>query len=384
MWANAKNSDGSYFVWIPRFAYRITYYEGYTEDENGNYIPTGEPTGYYDGYGMWSASEKTTKYKLDDGVETVKYKGKSYIVHPAFCDNVDMGGWDSDLTGFWFAKYEMSGSGSTTSSTDTLKSVSNAKILSTTIGNFYLYARNANYGYTGTEETLTSAGTEYTHTSYMNSHLVKNSEWGAVAYLTQSQYGRNGNEIDINNSSTYRTGNGGGSTSASSNETEKGSEDISYKDVTVTGAKASTTGNIYGIFDMSGGMAENTAAYDKLSTGTDSSGVSYISGLDYGLYMTQEAKDSNGNYISTKYITAYSNGTDDYYGTKIYEVGKVGDATKEVYAGDTLWFLDTESFASSELPFFVRGGYYNFNSYAGVFASNARWNGEALRTVLCP
>ena len=25
-WANAINSDGSYFVWIPRFAYKITYY----------------------------------------------------------------------------------------------------------------------------------------------------------------------------------------------------------------------------------------------------------------------------------------------------------------------------------------------------------------------
>ncbi len=33
---------------------------------------------------------------------------------------------------------------------------------------------------------------------------------GAVAYLTQSQYGRNGHEIDINNSSSFITGNGGG------------------------------------------------------------------------------------------------------------------------------------------------------------------------------
>ena len=44
--------------------------------------------------------------------------------------------------------------------------------------------------------------------SNKSSHMMKNSEWGAVAYLTHSQYGRNGFEIHINNSSTYVTGNG--------------------------------------------------------------------------------------------------------------------------------------------------------------------------------
>ena len=30
----------------------------------------------------------------------------------------------------------------------------------------------------------------------LNSHMLKNSEWGAVAYLTESKYGRNGEEVD--------------------------------------------------------------------------------------------------------------------------------------------------------------------------------------------
>ena len=45
--------------------------------------------------------------------------------------------------------------------------------------------------------------------------MMKNMEWGAVAYLTHSNYGRNGNKIYINNSSDFITGNSGGSTSAS-------------------------------------------------------------------------------------------------------------------------------------------------------------------------
>ena len=47
-WANAKNIDGSYFVWIPRYAYRITYYDKDWTSDN-----TAKVTGYYDGYGMW-------------------------------------------------------------------------------------------------------------------------------------------------------------------------------------------------------------------------------------------------------------------------------------------------------------------------------------------
>ena len=106
-WANAKTENGSYFVWIPRYAYRITYYESETSTE---------ATGYYDGWGMWNAEDGTVKYALDDGIETVTYNGNKYIVHPAFCDGTDNnysnGEWDEDLEGFWFAKYEMYGTSS--------------------------------------------------------------------------------------------------------------------------------------------------------------------------------------------------------------------------------------------------------------------------------
>ena len=195
-WANAKNSDGSYFVWIPRFAYRITYYSSQSSTE---------PTGYYDGWGQWRASDGKVRLALDSGIETVEYGGNKYIVHPAFCGTsvgYDNGSWSSDISGFWVAKYEMSRNDATDSNegygyNTTFLSVPNVQSArSITIGNIYNVAKS--------------------YDSSKESHLMKNSEWGAVAYLTQSQYGRNGNEIDINNSSSYITGNGGGSTSASS------------------------------------------------------------------------------------------------------------------------------------------------------------------------
>ena len=370
MWANAKNTTtagDSYFVWIPRYAYRIIYY-----DKDYNTDATAKIVGYYDGWGMWKAEDGSVKYKLSDEdstIETVEYNGNKYIVHPAFCDGskngYGNGQWSSDLKGFWVAKYEMSRNGATDSNagsgySTTFKSVPNVKSArSIAIENMYTVAYNYDRG--------------------KESHLMKNSEWGAVAYLTQSQYGRNGHEIDINNSSSYITGNGGGSTSASSTSGTPNPYN------TTTGAKASTTGNVYGVYDMSGGAWEYTAGYDKQGSS------SYVEGASYGLNMTKEAKDG-ANYISTKYITAYSNGTFTYSGTKIYDVGKVGDATKEVYkgSGNCSWApnSDCAHFVGSRNPFFKRGGYFYNGADAGVFYSyysyGNRHSYNSFRAVLCP
>lgn len=376
-WANAKTANGSYFVWIPRYAYRITYYENETSTE---------PTGYYDGWGMWKASDGKLKYKLDTGIQTVKHNGTKYIVHPAFETDLDNGGWLQDLSGFWVAKYEMSGSGSTSGTSNALKSVPNVVSLhSGSIGNHYRYARNANYGHTGVSESISSGGTTYSHTSFMYSHLMKNSEWGAVAYLAHSQYGRNGYEIDINNSSSYITGNGGGSPNTTS---QVSGTTNAYN--TAKGAKASTTGNVYGIYDMSGGAVENLAIFNKNGSS------SYINNSSYGMYMTQEAKNSSGTYISTKYITAYSNsGSLGSGNNAIYTVGKIGDATKEVNQGGGMpgnntsyysnWFNDSAGIVTYNSPAILRGfgyassgGTYYSSSYIGLGYECS------FHTVLCP
>ena len=97
-WANAKTENGSYFVWIPRYAYRITYYESETSTV---------PTGYYDGWGMWKAEDGTLKYSLDDGIETVVSNGKNYIVHPVFETNLTK--TNQSTTGNPYGIYDMAG-----------------------------------------------------------------------------------------------------------------------------------------------------------------------------------------------------------------------------------------------------------------------------------
>ena len=84
---------------------------------------------------------------------------------------------------------------------------------------------------------------------------MKNDEWGAVAYLSKSKYGKQNEEVWINNSSSYITGSAGNIASAVSNAG-------TTNDYTSTqGVKASTTGTVYGVYDMSGGAWEYVAAY---------------------------------------------------------------------------------------------------------------------------
>ena len=84
----------------------------------------------------------------------------------------------------------------------------------------------------------------------VDTHMSKNNEWGAVAYLTQSIYGRctgstSCTEVGINNNNNYKTGYGAPAGS--------GTGDFNEAYNTTRGKDASTTNNIYGIYDMSGG-----------------------------------------------------------------------------------------------------------------------------------
>ena len=353
-WANAKTQNGSYFVWIPRYAYKITYYDSETSKT---------PTGYYDGYGMWDATTGNKRCELDAGIETVGVGKEKYIVHPAFGSKVDNGGWSSNISGFWCAKYEASeGTGSTLQFVPNVSSWRDQKI-----GLQYSTAINATYGYT-----ISNANTDGIR-SFMYSHMMKNSEWGAVAYLTHSKYGRNGKEIDINNSNSYITGNGGGSTSANS---APGTTNA-YN--TVKGVKASTTGNVYGIYDMSGGAWESVALFNS----KDDDGYFSSNGWDTignitGIKSTVDSSTKLTSATSTKYATKYDNKTTNYYGNSIiYTVGKIGDGTKEVNTGGSQslsntteyynWFSDSTGLTGSDCPFAVRGGFYNNGSGAGMF-----------------
>ena len=297
--------------------------------------------------------------------------------------NLDNGGWDRDIKGFWCAKYEAVSKNSELCFIPDVESWRYKNI-----GQQYSTAINATYGYT-----VSNANTDGIR-SFMYSHMMKNSEWGAVAYLTQSKYGRNGKEIDINNSNSYITGNGGGSTSVSS---VSGTANA-YN--TVKGVKASTTGNVYGIYDMSGGAWERVAEFNS----KDDDGYFSSNGWDTignitGIKSTVDSSTKLTSATSTKYATKYDNKTTNYSGNSIiYTVGKIGDATKEVNTGGSQslsntsyyvnWLSDFNNLTCSDCPFAARGGYYYYDSKAGIFCVDyyhgSSVSNGSFRAVLVP
>ena len=310
-WANAKvtvDNVDSYFVWIPRYAYRIIYFD--SQDSENAYragtlteedaLANGKIVGYSDARGIVDIEGRT---KEGVAVQTaISVNDKYFKTHPVFDGDVNYGGWAEEdgtpikLQGIWVAKYEASQVNSTTTPKFE-PGVSSWR--SERIGNMFTNAQNYN--------------------KKLNSHLMKNSEWGAVAYLTESKYGRNGTEVTINNNgTTCYTGGGSGA---------------AY----VSNTNQSSTGNIYGIYDLSGNAYEYVAGY--YSGGSLSNGNSFADGT------------------SDAYSTAYS-------GTTASSAYKYGDATYETSG----WNSDDAVFVNSSFPFFDRGGVYSNETKAGVFS----------------
>ena len=358
-WANVVlgdatfNSDGTLdetrpytqLVWIPRFAYQITtqYHTG-SEDSAGNvnvvFIDENNQN-----------KDKTTTYTTTYPSATEATGMSGYVVHPAF----DYDG--KHLTGFWMGKFESSHRGctkdvATGQATFTGKEVMTVKANVTswrniTIGDAFTTCLSMN-----------KIGNPYgLHSSdnAVDPHMVKNDEWGAVAYLSKSIYGKNTEEVFINNSSDFITGNAGATADASS------ASGITNAYSTANGMKASTTGTIYGIYDMSGGNWERVAAYVNNGHGNLAKyGSSLVNGASkyknvYTATNTGGNDSQEGNYNNADPRTATG-----HYGDAVYE-------TSGTYTGQGSWYKDYSDFPVAEWPFFYRGGGCSNTSDAGVF-----------------
>lgn len=131
-----------------------------------------------------------------------------WLLEPAFTFG------DENIEGFWFAKFEASnndGYGADVSTANNAnltlqikpnvtswRNITSANMFTTCL---YLTS-NAKYK------------TYFNNVSNVDTHMTKNVEWGAVAYLTHSKYGLNGEEIGINTNSNYLTGSGNDGSSA--------------------------------------------------------------------------------------------------------------------------------------------------------------------------
>ena len=374
-WANAKSTvDGSYFVWIPRYEYKLT----------------GKEIG---GTGTNKAGTITVKF-IDQNTTTAS---KDYKIHPAFTTNLQLGGWDKEISGVWVAKYEMS----MEQTTDNGVTWNNIKLKS---GNVSLSnttraaskPNNYSWNYINISNCFdNSLNYSSKQNTGANSHLMKNSEWGAIAYLTHSQYGRNGNEIGMNTygpetkegeTTYYNEVTGYGSSGTGRTTEENIADDNRYNGK--YGMNASTTGNLYGVYDISGGCWEYTSVlYSKY---TNNNGNSLYAKTANGKYSSSVA-DSQIPSNSSKYVTIYPidttvEGNDgsihfhyakwkDIYGDAIYETSNGNGNTKS-------WFNnnadpDTDAI---EGPFSVRGGYFWIGAGAGAFAFG---DGHGYATYSC-
>ena len=238
---------------------------------------------------------------------------------------------NKELSGFWYAKFETNHStlaSSTTSNnlgcTNETCSNANGIIIKPNVTSLkYNNISNFFYASRSMEQTGNSFGFV---SSEVDTHMSKNNEWGAVAYLTQSIYGRCTNsttctEVGINNNKSYITGYGApaGSSSSVTNGTYN----------TTLGKDASTTGTIYGIYDMSGGAWE------------------YV----MGVYNKTIANSGFSSLPDSKYYNNYT-GT-SYTGHALTE-------TKN-------WYSDYADFVFTSYPWFLRGGNYGDGASAGVF-----------------
>lgn len=336
------------YVWIPRYSYTIksedgTNYYGRTITELGGYQASQATPGVID-----------IKFIDINTIEngTAKYTGETvtnYYTHPAFWWDNDSDGIreaGEEISGIWVGKFKTSHttlSSSTTknnlscknesyTSADGLRILPNVKALKfNNISNFFFASRSMSR--TGNLFGFDSSNTD--------THMMKNSEWGAMAYLSQSIYGKYGNP--------------------------------NYTEV-------STSGNIYGICDMDGTeeyvMVVLGDSNDNPRSGyTNQRGVGYLSGFN-GLLFDDTSYISGVKFPEAKYYDLYKEGT---------------DATNTAYRGYALgetsgWYAADSRFVDIIDPWFSRTGSEN----KGLFAFSYKLGGDIVtdfayvRLVLTP
>ena len=328
---------GSMYVWIPRYAYAIT-----DNWHTGGEAVSGEvKISFLEGNKTYSTGSSISyTYQGTSGTAVLANKtGEgNWNEHPAF----NFGG--TILNGIWVAKFEASRSDASISSIGTnylIKIQPNVVSWRTiTISNAFTTCLNMNSTSNADKYKISSDD------STIDPHMMKNSEWGAVAYLTQSSYGRNGNELNINNSIDFITGMAGDKTNSNSSEP-------TYEYTTENGKKGSTTGNVSGVYDMSGGAFEYVAAYVNNNNNS-------LTQFGRNLYNADpKYKDIYSRESGDTAINNY-NSNSNIYGDSVYEVSDAGN-------GPYGWFYDYSYFPYNTTPFWTRGGKYINLKTAGIF-----------------
>ena len=327
------------WVWIPRYSYTIA----------------GNGSTYYGKRGVYLNSSPTQALPGEIDIKFIGVDEKD-SGSAKYLDTDNPQNWytpdaftygDTELSGIWVGKFETSSSnpsgsygGSNTTSLDPMIKPNVTSWRNINVSNIYQVGLK-----------LSAAGNRYGFSTNMNSHAMRNDEWAVVSYLSQSRYGKLGNEnyseldkeVYQNKSDQYITGCSYGS--PSNGNTDYGCQytydnNIRTEDgMTGKGVGASTTGTIYGIYDMSGGAWEYVMAnYNNMAANSGFSDPLTLESKYYNLYTSNDPSQAcNGG-------ECISHGLSETAG----------------------WYNDSRNMVSEEYPWLVRGGYWQYPD-AGVF-----------------
>lgn len=292
----------SFYVWIPRYKYKLwnvtgnagtASYDAYNQGIEIEFENNTESSGviYCENSSCYSDELLITKVTKEDN--------NKYYTHPAFTNQ------EEELTGIWISKYEIS----------TSNKECNDQILENCISNkFEIESKPENSAWRN----------NYLSNFYQNIksldnnnnyNIIKNTEWGALSYLTHSKYG-----LCLNNTCKK----------IGTNKTF-----ISGNEIT-----DSTTYNIYGVFDLSGSASEFVMAN----------------------FINKNNTITNNNLLSN-----FETGDYDIYQENMFILG---DATKEISLAEGIWYNSHSTYINETNNWFIRGGIGTTDDN-GIFYYNA-------------
>ena len=385
----SENVIESYFVWIPKYRYQLWdlgQYDSLTEIDTSKVHEIPVIFGDYNTSDNVSG-ECTTPMKSG---ATGSCQIGDYMTHPAFLS--------IPSTGFWVGKFETgyNGANSTTEAEQNVNDSSKVIIKPNTYSWRNIQAANAFY-------------TSYDYQRELDSHMMKNIEWGAVAYLQHSAYGSQAS-VRINNNSDYITGYQANDEptcgyTGTNEECNKYCNDGTCNTAYPNSILASTTNNISGVFDMSGGSWEYVMGVIVDENGNPMSGRNSISNSGFNGTFGCPTCDgdtsgltelTNGySWPDAKYYDTYAYAkVDEQYGRRILgdATGEMGPFSNATYLTQirkiSSWNNNSALFIWNGYSLAIRSAASNCGSEAGTFAFSAEngrlRDGISFRLILNP
>ncbi len=385
-----KESDiESYFVWIPRYKYQLKENEN---TYNGYNTMTTIEAQEYNNKGLSEVFEITFESK-ESGITSGNLKG-NWLTHPAFTS--------FNTNGFWVGKFE-TGYKNAKNSKEAQKNENNSEQIVIKPNVFSWRSIDISHAFYSS----------YDYIRELESHMLKNTEWGAIAYLAQSKYGRCKNNscetIMYNNNSNYLTGYASNkqptcgyrtaseecNTWESTELSVTGTNTYNYFDIRSN--SASTTGNYTGVYDMTGGSGERVMGVMQYSENNAEPAIGITSSANTGFnghYSNETGSKTDGLPLpSKKYYDLYDYNKSD----QEYQRGILGDATKETgpfyrtsFHSNNIssYYADSSVFISTNRTWFSRGGHWNYGIATGIMCFlgdiGAANDGQSFRIVLTP